>query len=95
MYVIKAKDPWLHQINITILGFLTGPPPEGTHQVELPTQRCAKEELTSSHLALEEVVKVVEVLDSKEDFEAFNQPWSPESPGATFNHLPPAQVSSA
>ena len=38
-YVIKAKDPQLHQINIAVLGFLIGPPPKGTHLVELPSQR--------------------------------------------------------
>ena len=26
MHVIKVKDPWLHQINIVVLGFLTRPP---------------------------------------------------------------------
>ena len=87
--MIKTKDPWLHQINIAILGFLTGPPPKVTHQVKLPSQRSAEKEATSSHLALEEeAVKVVEVSDSKEDFEAFDQPQSSESPGAAFSHLP-------
>ena len=33
--VIKTKDPWLHLINAVVLGFLIGPPPEGTHLVEL------------------------------------------------------------
>ena len=47
---------------------------------------------TSSHLVLEEAIKVVEVSDSEEDFEAFNQPQSPDSPSATFSLLP-AQVS--
>ena len=37
-YVIKAKDPQLRQINIVVPRFLASPPPEGTHQVELPTQ---------------------------------------------------------
>ena len=87
--MIKVKDPRLHQINIVILGFLIGPPSKGTHQVELPSHRSAKEEVTSSHLVLEEAVKVVEVSDSEEDFKAFDQPQSQESPGATFNHFPP------
>jgi len=91
--VIKAKDPQLHQINIAILGFLTSPPPEGTHQVELPSQRSAEEKATSSHLILEEVIGVVEVSDSEEVIEAFDQPQAPESSGATFNHFPPIQVS--
>jgi len=74
-------------------GFLIGLPPAGTQPIELPSQRSIEEVATFSHLVLEEAVKVVEVLDSEEDFEAFNQPQSPDSPGATFSHLPPAQVS--
>ena len=87
-YVITVKDPRLHQINVAVLSFLTGPPPTGTQLVELPHQRSAKEEAISSHLVLEEAIKVVEVLDSEEDLEAFNQPQSPESPGSIFSHLP-------
>ena len=34
--VIKAKDPRLHRLNVAVPGFLTGPPPKETHQVELP-----------------------------------------------------------
>ena len=64
-YIIKAKDPWLQQINIAILGFLTSSPPEGTHQVGLPTQCITKEKATSSHSTPEEeTVRVIEVLDS-------------------------------
>nr|POE63902.1 hypothetical protein CFP56_01940 [Quercus suber] len=29
--VIKAKDSQLHLIDIAVPGFITGPPPEGTH----------------------------------------------------------------
>ena len=36
----------------------------------------------------------MEVSDSEEDFEVFNQPQSLEPIDADFNHLPPAQVSS-
>ena len=79
----------VHQINIAILGFLTSPPPEGTHQVELLSQRSAEEEATSLHLILEEVIGVVEVSDFKEVIEAFDQPQAPESSGATFSHFPP------
>ena len=46
-YIIKAKDPRLQQINIIVLGFLISPPPEGTRQVELPTQRVTKEKATT------------------------------------------------
>ena len=98
-YVIKAKDPQLHQINIVVPGFLTSPPPVGTHPVELPTQRAPEEEATSSNLTPEEeATRVIKVVDSSEDinedFRVFNQPRSIESPGATFKHLHPAQVRS-
>jgi len=71
-YVIKAKDPRLHQVNIVVPGFLAGPAPEGTQLVELPFQRTAEEEATPSQPTLEETTKVVKVSDSKEDFEIFN-----------------------
>lgn len=41
-YVIKAKDSWLHKINVAVPGFLAGPPPEGTHRVELSSQRLVE-----------------------------------------------------
>ena len=45
-------------------------------------------------MVFEEATKVVEVSDSEEDFEIFDQPQSPEPSGATFSHLTLAQVSS-
>ena len=71
--MIKAKDPWLQQINIAIPVFLVSTPPEGTQPVELPLQRSAEEKATSSYPVLEETAKVMEVLDSEEDFEVFDQ----------------------
>lgn len=71
-YMIKAKDHRLHQINVVIPGFLAGPLPKGTYRVELPSEHRVKEEATSSHLALEEAVKVIEVSDFEEDFGAFD-----------------------
>ena len=59
--MIKAKDPWLQQINIAIPGFLVGTPLESTQPVELPFQRIAEEEATSSLLVPEVTAKVVEV----------------------------------
>ena len=47
-YVIKAKDLRLHQINIAVSIFLTGPALEGTRLVELPFQLTAEEEVTPS-----------------------------------------------
>lgn len=92
--MIKAKDPRLHQINIAVPGFLLDPPLEGTQLVELPSQRSAEEEATSSHPVLKETMKVVEVLDSEEDFEVFDQLQSPGPSCANFSYLPPTQVSS-
>ena len=37
--------------------------------------------------------KIVEVLDSEDDFEVFNRPESPEAPANDFSHLPSAKVS--
>ena len=70
--MIKAKDPWLQQINIAIPGFFVGTPPESTQPVELPFQSNAKEEVTSSLPVLEEMAKVVEVSDSKEETITFS-----------------------
>ena len=50
-YVIKAKDLRLHQINIAVSIFLTGPAVEGTQLVELPFQLTAEEEVTPSFKA--------------------------------------------
>ena len=93
-YVIKAKDPWLHQINIVVPGFLGGPPPVGTQPVELPTQRVSREEATSLYPAPEEeVTKVIEVVDSEEDFKVFDRSSPMESPHTSLSYLPFAQVS--
>ena len=89
--VIKAKDPQLHQISVVVLGFLIisaipegtlaiDPIPEGILKVALPLQYIA-EEATSSHPTVikEEEEEVVEVSDSEDEFEVFNQPLSPEA----------------
>ena len=48
-YVIKARDPHLHQINITVPDFfILGPFPTGVQQVELLFQHVAEEEATPS-----------------------------------------------
>ena len=94
-YVIKAKDPRLQQINVAIPGFLGSPPPTGIHPIELPIQRAFGEEVTSSYPAPEEeVAKVIEVTDSKEDFMVFDRSSPIKSPNVSFSHLPSAQVSS-
>lgn len=68
--VIKAKDSWLHQIDVAVLGFLIDPPPKGTHPIALLFQHIAEEETTSSNLTQEG--KAVKVVDSEEDFEVFD-----------------------
>lgn len=90
------KDPRLHQINIAVPGILGDPSLTGTQQVKLPIQQSTREEATSLNPAPEEeATKVIEVVDSKEDFEVFDQPFPTESPLATFPHLPSTQVSSS
>ena len=56
--------------------------------MELPFQRSAEEEAISSHPVLEETAKVVEVLDSEEDFEVFDQLQAPKPSSVDFSHLP-------
>ena len=93
--IIKAKDPRLKQINVAVLGFLTGPLLEGTHQAMLPVQLIAEERATSSGLAREEeLVKIIEVTDSEEDFEVYDQPDLIKSLGTTSRPLSSAQISS-
>ena len=95
--VIKVRDLCLHWISIVALSFhTTGPIPEGTlttdsipegiPKVALPPQHTP-EEATSFHLAItkeeeEKEEEVLEVFDSKDEFDVFNQTLSPEaSPG--------------
>lgn len=93
--VIKAKDPRLHQIEVTVPTFLTKPSPKGTHQIELLDQRAVVEEVVSSNsMQEEETVGLFEVVDSKEDFEVFDQPDLTESSGTTPRPLPFAQINS-
>lgn len=57
-----------------MLSFLTiDLTPKGIQLVELPSQHIVEEEVTSSHMDLEETAQVVEVLDFEEDFKVFNQ----------------------
>ena len=98
--VIKAKDPRLHRINVATPGFLiiglvpkgtltTTPIPEGIPKVALPPQHTI-EEATSSHLAItkeeEKEEEMVEVSDSEDEFEVFNQPLSPEASTGDLDH---------
>ena len=50
----------------------------------------AEEETTPSQPSIKEEEQMVEVLDSEDNFEVFNQPQSLEAPAGDFSHLPPA-----
>ena len=92
----KGKDPRLHLINVVVPSFLNpGSRPQRVLKVEPILQYKAKDEATPSQPTVkrEEEEKVVEVLDSEDDFEVFNQPESPEASTSDFSHLPSAQVS--
>ena len=98
--VIKARDLCLYQISVAALGFLTtglipegtlttDPIPEGIPKVALPFQRVVEEEATSSQPSTngeEGVIEVSDSEDSKDDFEVFNQPLSPETPSSDLGH---------
>ena len=58
--------------------------------MELPFQRTAKEEATLSQPIPEEIANVVEVSDSEEEFEVFNQLQSPKPSDVDISHLPSA-----
>jgi len=74
-----------------MLGFLTGPSPEGTRQVELPNQRAVVKEkvISLDSTREEEADRVFEVVDlEEEDFEVFDRPGPTESPGTTSKPYP-------
>ena len=77
-------------INVVVPGFLNpSPAPEGVQQIELPFQHTAEEEATPSQPTIkEEEEEIVEVSESEDDFEVFNQPQSLEVPASDFSHLP-------
>ena len=65
------------------------------HQIELPFHFLIKE-ATPSQLTIkeeEEEEEVVDVSDSEDDFEVFNQPQSPEDSVGDLSHIPPALAS--
>ena len=94
-YVIKVKDPRLHQINIVVPGFLvTSPILEGVQQVELPFLHAVEEEAALSQATVkEEEEEMVEISESEDDFEIFNQPLPSEPPVVDLSQLLPTQVS--
>ncbi|KAK9988992.1 hypothetical protein SO802_029231 [Lithocarpus litseifolius] len=64
---------------------------EGVQDVELPFQYTAKEATLSQPAIKEEEEEIVEVSDSEDNFEVFDQPQSLEVPTGDFNHILPAQ----
>ena len=104
--VIKVNDPRLHWISVAAPSFLiTGPILEGTlttdsilegiPKVALPPQPTTRE-ATSSHPAItkeeeEKEEEVVEVSNSKHEFEVFNRPLSLEVSIGDLGHSSPAQ----
>ena len=99
---INTKDPRLHRISIAAPSFLisdpilegtlvTNPIPKGIPKEALPSQHTA-EEATSSHPAItKEEEEVVEVSDSEDQINVFNQPLSPEVSLGDLGFSSPAQ----
>ena len=83
--VIKARDPHLQQINVATPGFLTtGPILEGAFSTNSILEGIPKVEASSSRPIIKEKEKelekeeeLVEVFNSKDDFEVFDQLLSP------------------
>ena len=98
----------MHRISVTAPGFLiigpipegmltTDPIPEGILKVALPPPHTTKE-ATSSNLAItkeeeEKEEEVVEVSDSEDEFEVFNQTLSPETSTGDLGQPSPSQSS--
>ena len=94
--MIKARDPLLQRISVAAPGFLisspipegtlaTGSIPEGIPKVAVPPQQ-ATEVATSSHPTNTEEEEVVEVSDSEDEFEIFNQALSPDISTFDLSH---------
>ncbi|KAK9997119.1 hypothetical protein SO802_021805 [Lithocarpus litseifolius] len=91
---IKARDPRLHQISIAVPSFLViDPILEGVPKVDLPFLRTAKEAATPSQPAIKEEEEVVDISESKDDFEVFNYLQSLEVPTEDPSHPLSAQAS--
>ena len=81
--VVKARDPRLHQINVATMGFLIfGPIPEGVLNTNPIPEGIPRVEASSSSLIVkeneeeeeeEEEGEIVEVSDSEDNFDVFNQ----------------------
>ena len=87
----------MHQISVVAPSFLTtGPILEGVLQVTLPLQYTSGEAAPFHPIVKEEEEEekeIVDVSDSEDDHEVFNQPLSPEIPIGNLDQPLPAQVS--
>lgn len=75
--VIKVRDYHLHLINVIVPGFIyLDPRPQGVLEVKPFPQFKAGDEATPSQPAIKEEKeeRVIEVSDSKDNFEVFNRP---------------------
>ena len=99
--VIKARDPQLQRISVIAPSFLitdpipesvlsTNPIPEGIPQVEASSSYPIIKEKEKEQ---EQEKEIVEVSDSEDDYEVFNQPLSSEIPLGDLGHSSPAQPS--
>ena len=99
--VIKARDPRLQRISVIAPSFLitdpipesvlsTNPIPEGIPQVEASFSYPIIKEKEKEQ---EQEKEIVEVSDSEDDYEVFNQPLSSEIPLGDLGHSSPAQPS--
>ena len=90
----------MHQISVVALSFLTtGPILEGVLQVTLPLQYTSGEAAPFHPIIKEEEEEekeeeeIVDVSNSEDDHEVFNQPLSPEIPIGDLDQPLPTQVS--
>ena len=94
----QGKGPCLHRISVATPGFLTtGPIPEGVHVTTPILEGIPKVGASSSRPVIkeekeEEEERIVEVSDSEDDFDVFNQPLSPEAPIGDLNNPFPVQT---
>ena len=90
--MIKAKDPWLHRISVAYEGFvvlegipipkgtpLTQPLVAATPLVGKSSSPLVPQEKEEGEEEEEEEEGFVDLTNSLDEFEAFNQPPSPES----------------
>ena len=102
--VIKARDPWLHRISVAAPGFFTTSPVLEDVHVTTPILEGIPKVGASSSCPIikeekeekeEEEERIVEVSNSKDDIDVFNQPLSPEAPVGDLGDPFPVQTNHA